>query len=361
MPVKRTIGFLTGDWSWGTNPLQVNGCAWYRCSLPIAELTKFQWVCGLGFPGFTHEKGFGIIHGDKKIIQGWDIIVFKLLMQSSVLEFLPRAKELGQTIVVDVDDFFDGLHSSNQAFSVTDPTKNKNENRDIYNKIILEADAVITSTPFLFDYYSKLRNNVYLIRNGIDVDRFSLRVRRMHARTTIGWVGATSWRSHDLEQINSWFPDYMKSRNLRFHHSGHVQHSRPAHHLLGLRDDICTTLPLCPISEYPSLFKPIDIGIVPLNDIPFNHAKSYIKGLEYAASGIPFVSSYSPEYQYLADQGIGRIAKTEDEWIYHLDELRVESIRKDEIIHNAERLKDFTMEKEGTNWNDVMREILDNL
>ena len=358
MPKHRTVGFLSGDWAWGTTPLQPNGCTWYRCTLPINELMKHHWVCGLGFPGFTHERGFGIIRNDNKIVQGWDIVVFKLLMQRSVLEFIPRAKELGQITVVDVDDFFDGLHPTNKAFAGTDPEKNKDSNREIYKQIILSADAVITSTPFLYDHYANLRNNVYLVRNGIDAARWKPRKRRMHARTTVGWVGATPWRSNDLEQLTPWFSKYINSRRLRFHHSGHTTDAPAAHTLLGLRSDISSQYPLVPILSYPQLFQPIDIGIVPLNNIPFNHAKSFIKGLEYAAAGVPFVSSYSPEYQYLADNGIGRIATTEDEWIYHLDELRVESIRADEIAHNLEMLKKFTIEKRGEEWDVVLKKIL---
>jgi glycosyltransferase involved in cell wall biosynthesis len=112
-----------------------------------------------------------------------------------------------------------------------------------------------------------------------------------------------------------------------------------------------------PINIYPKLFKEIDIGIVPLTNIPFNHAKSFIKGLEYAAAGVPFVASYSPEYQYLADNGIGRIANNQEEWIYHLDQLRDIQTRRDEIEHNYEMLKNFSMEARADDWEAVMTEI----
>ena len=101
---------------------------------------------------------------------------------------------------------------------------------------------------------------------------------------------------------------------------------------------------MAPISMYPELFKPIDIGIVPLNDIPFNHAKSYIKGLEYAAAGIPFISSYSPEYQYLADNGIGRIANNQEEWERHLGDLLDANTRIAEIKSNYNELEKFSMD-----------------
>jgi glycosyltransferase involved in cell wall biosynthesis len=52
----------------------------------------------------------------------------------------------------------------------------------------------------------------------------------------------------------------------------------------------------------------LDVGIVPLHESTFNAAKSWLKGLEYAALGIPFVASELPEYERLAHvHGIGTV------------------------------------------------------
>lgn len=126
-------------------------------------------------------------------------------------------------------------------------------------------------------------------------------------------------------------------------------------------DYVAQLNPLVPISKYPSLFRNIDIGIAPLRDIPFNHAKSYIKGLEYAAAGIPFIATDIAEYSSLAASGVGRVASTKDEWIYHLDELLNTSKRKDEIEVNYENLQNFTMEKRGADWNATFHHMLKNL
>jgi hypothetical protein len=361
-PQKPTVAFLTHDWCWGTDPLQPNGCAWYRCKLPSDELNKRGWFTTVGFPGFNETRGFGLVVDEgTKAVHGWDIIVFKLLMQREVLEAMPRARALGQKIVVDVDDWFDGLSPSNRAYEATDPLNNPNSNREIYSQIIMQADAVITSTPFLFDYYGKKRDNVFLVRNGIDVDRWSRQKINTTKKKRIGWVGATDWRSNDLEQLSGFMGKYIKSNRLLFQHSGHNETAPQANDLLGIPADSLRTMPMVPILAYPMVFKNIDIGIVALNDVKFNHAKSFIKGLEYAAAGIPFVSSYSPEYQYLADEGIGRIAKTKDEWIYHFDELLDNRKRQDDADENYENLKNFTMDVRGDDWDATMRFIRDKL
>lgn len=358
---KPTIAFLTHDWAWGTDPLQPNGCAWYRCKLPSDELNKRGWFTATGFPGFNKERGFGMLIEDGKAVHGWDLIVLKLLMQKEILESIPIAQSLGQRIIIDVDDWFDGLSASNRAHDATDPDKNPDSNREIYAQIIQSADAVITSTPFLFDYYSKKCKNVFLVRNGIDLPRWKKKQFKTNRRTRIGWVGATHWRSNDLEQLSPFMGKYIKDRNVIFHHSGHNNNAPYAHELLGIGSEYARQSYMVPILAYPSLFANIDIGIIPLNNIPFNHAKSFIKGLEYAAAGVPFVSSYSPEYQYLADNGIGRIATTHDEWVYHLDELLDVKKRKDDIDENYSYLKNFSMEARGEDWDATMRFILENI
>lgn len=356
---RNTIGFLTHDWAFGTKPLQPNGCAWYRCLLPMRELEKYGWRVGIGLPQFNEEHGFGMILNESQAVHGWDVLVFKLLMRKEVASAMPLAKALGQKIVVDIDDFFDGLDETNQAYAVTDPKRNSENNREHYNFIIAQADAIITSTPFLYDYYKVKYKNVYLVRNGIDLPRWVRRRDRAASRPTIGWVGATPWRSRDLETLSSWIGPFIKKNNLLFHHSGYTRNSPLAREQLKIDKQRCTDTPLCPIREYPKLFNKIDIGIVPLNDLPFNHAKSYIKGLEYAVSGVPFVSSYSPEYEYLANAGVGRVAHSAEEWQYHLKELMNPQLRKDEADVNYEIVKEnFTMAQTGADWHEVMTKIL---
>jgi hypothetical protein len=74
-------------------------------------------------------------------------------------------------------------------------------------------------------------------------------------------------------------------------------------------------------AEYQNLFT-FDIGLVPLSDVPFNQAKSAIKGLEYASAGVPFIASDLDEYRSLHDGGIGLLAKKTRHWFAHIERLR---------------------------------------
>jgi glycosyltransferase involved in cell wall biosynthesis len=358
---KPTIGFLTYDWSFSLKPIQPNGCAWYRCYLPMLQLKKDKYESGMGLPGFSQDHGFGILIPNNKAIHGWDIVVLKLIMLERVVEQVDKALSLGQKIVVDLDDHMEGLEKTNLAYTMTSPEKNPKNNREHYFKIIEKSTALVTSTPFLKEFYEKKYPNkpIYLVRNGIDVERWKTRNDHSGHLPTFGWVGATPWRSGDLEILNPYLGKFIEEKKCKFHHAGSIINAPTVDKKIGINKKIFTHEPMKPINLYPNMFRKIDIGIVPLTNVDFNHAKSFIKGLEYAASGIPFIASPSPEYKYLAEQGVGRIASTPEEWIYHCEELISPKIRKEERERNRQLIKEnFSMEKRGKDWEEVFDQIL---
>jgi hypothetical protein len=358
-----SVGFLTVDWARGTKPVEPNGCAWYRCYLPMLELEKLGWETNIGLPEFNTNLGFGVYKNSEEIIFGWDIVVFKLVMLRTVSQILDNPQRVnGQKIVVDVDDFFEGLQPSNYAYRSTDPEKNPDNNRNHYIDIIHKADAVITSTPFLYNYYKNEvgLKNVYLIRNAIDLPRWNQRKDHSRYLPVFGWVGATPWRSNDLETMHPFFGEFLQKNRLSFHHAGHIKEGLWAEHQLGIPQSVNVTHSLRKqITKYPEMFRKIDVGIVPLNNISFNHAKSTIKGLEYAASGIPFVASYSPEYELFAEDGIGRCAHSPEEWQTYLDLMIDPRNRKEEVERNLENISlHHTMEVRGHEWDSVLKQIM---
>jgi hypothetical protein len=360
---KKSVAFLTLDWAKGTNPIEPNGCAWYRCKLPSEQLVKHDWTVGFAIPEYSKDLEFGAYVSKDTVYYGWDIVVFKLIMLKSVAEILEKKKP-NQKIVVDIDDFYEGLHETNLAYSATDPEKNSETNREHYWSIIDHADAIITSTQFLYDFYTKekKRKNVFLVRNAIDIDRWHKKNDYARGLPRVGWVGAIPWRSNDLETLNPALGEFLKKNRLEFHHSGHIDNLNvDARDLFGISDDTkFTHEPRKPVTRYPEMFRKIDIGLVPLNDIPFNHAKSTIKGLEYVASGIPFVSSYSPEYELLSKDGVGRVAYNQEDWSRHLEELLNPSVRKSEATENYRIVKEkHSMDARAKEWDEVMNNILD--
>lgn len=345
-----TVGFVTRDFTPDLIPPLPGGCAYYRCFLPMQTLPV---ETRLGYPAWTGEAGFGVMVKKDRAQFGFDTVVLKQLMERQLPAQMRIAQGLGQTIVVDVDDHYDGLPESNMAFQATSAERSKTSNREHYRDVILAADLVTVTTPFLLDYYSKLHPNVRMVRNGVLPEQFTPRKVR-DRKPVIGWVGGVPWRGGDLETMREWLPDFLAENDLMFHHSGHTDHAQSMTDLAGVPPERLTTSSLQTIDHYHEMFS-FDIGLVPLNDIPFNHAKSSLKGLEYSCAGIPFVAQALPEYDLLASQGVGRVATTPEDWVRELTALLDFSTRKKEARVNRERVvKDHSIMAREQDWRDVL-------
>jgi spore maturation protein CgeB len=98
-----------------------------------------------------------------------------------------------------------------------------------------------------------------------------------------------------------------------------------------------------------------------LNKLPFNEAKSNLKGLEYAMSGIPFVAYGSQEYKNLELEGAGNTARKPREWIKHMEKLLDPAIRKEQAGRGYELVVDkYNIEKVVYKWLDAIEKIHNN-
>ena len=304
------VAFLTNDWVPDAPTPIPGGCAFYRCYLPMSVLDS---RARMGRPAWDPIRGWGVRESRNTGIFGFSTVSLKLLMDRWTPKQVELGQQLGQRIIVDIDDFFDGLTPDNHAYDLTHPERNKRTNRDNYAEVIARADTLTVSTPFLRDYYAALHPDVRLIRNGVHHKMFTPKPVR-DRKPVIGWVGSTGYRNGDLELLRDWLPDFLEEHDLRFHHSGwHEDHPDIAD-VTGINPQRVTYTPLVPITTYAEVFTHFDIGLVPLTEIDFNRAKSNIKGLEYASAGIPFVASDLPEYRLLHEDGSGLLARTPEDW-----------------------------------------------
>lgn len=346
-----SAAFITGDFHVSENKLEPNGCAWYRLVLPSRQLQQLGWETGVGFPRVSPEVGIGVAHEDG-ILVGWDVSVLKLLMHETVPDMIRVMQAKGERIIIDVDDFHYGLDEENVAYHATNPHSNPSSNRAYYEAGIRQADTVTVSTAFLADFYAPRVRDVRVIRNGIDTERFTM-VQQLET-PTFGWVGATWWRSGDIEILADWLPAFVDEHGVRVHHAGHIPND-PKH--FGVRAGLkrVSTQLMCTISEYPRLLQGFHVGLVPLARKPFNEAKSNLKGLEYAAAGIPFIATPTEEYRLLAESGIGRLAETADEWRDHATELLDVDVRRAEAERQRELVeKIWHVRERGPEWDTAL-------
>jgi len=349
------IAFLTKEFTKAQrNILIAGGSAYYRAQMPHL-FTKYE--SSFGLPAWTSDRGFGVKESPRTARFGFDVVMLKLIMDRWVPHQIEVAQKLGQKIVVDVDDHYEGLHEDNLAFKMTDPSFNKVSNREHYQKIIELADVVTVTTPFLYEYYKPRVKRVVMIRNAVRVEQFPNPRKHRSTPPLLGWAGAMQWRSNDAETADPWLQDFLAENDLKFHHAGHMPNTPVFADKAKVDPQRMVLSPMKPFTEYVSMLN-FDIGLVLLSDVDFNEAKSNLKGLEYAMANIPFVAYASGEYEHLANDGIGRVARTPDEWKKHLTDLLDYKVRKREAAVNRHLvIEKYSMDRRAVEWNNLFASL----
>lgn len=266
-----------------------------------------------------------------------DVILMQRLMHDGIAENIVASQKQGIKIINDIDDWYWGLSPANDAFRHNHPKRNPKENFNHYRKIISRSDLVISSTPYLANRVADFcKAPIVVSKNTVDITRFTPREHFPTPQPLVGWVGSTNHRSGDLETLRGILPALVRDGSIRLFHGGTQLQAPSFASKVGVSDEHVSTMPLVPHDEYPRLMV-MDIGLVPLTNMPFNRSKSDIKGLEYAAAGVPFIASSLDAYIELQhDLGIGRIAKKPLNWAKHIKELSDHRVRKEEAERNRE-------------------------
>lgn len=389
------VGFFSTDWAFDPVPDRLatvksgrqefvphkrsasyGGTFYYRMALPAMELAKHGHECVLSWAVDTAPDGHQRVYGTDGV---WhddcDVVVFQRWMGNDGAERARKARATGQLIVQDVDDHFWALPKSNVASVTT--SSNASFNRFHYWDMIEASSAVFCSTATLAARLERTGRPTFVCRNAIDIDRWS--VHDPDVDGVVGWVGGIKWRDNDLPVLRGVLGPWLERNGLAFYHGG-VTDEPPrvtewdqfcgvrvpkavkaewptAWEQLGLDLSRVQVLgnPLTKIVDYPSLWEPIGLGLVPLADSAFNRAKSWLKGLEASACGIPFVASRLPEYELL---GAGRLASTRAEWAAHLEALLDSDVRAAEGAANRARAEELSIGNQWGQWDEALREAV---
>jgi glycosyltransferase involved in cell wall biosynthesis len=352
------VGLASSDWSQSVFdyrglPVQ-GGAGWIRFG-QMAQAMRNHLILGRAQPILGR---LAVETPDSVLHQDISVVILQRYMEKNISNFITKSRDFGIPVINDVDDWFWGLHEDNAAFDITDPNNNPESNTDYYRESLEASNFVTVSTPFLADQISQWNPNVQIIENCVSSEMFKRR-RHYLRKPVIGWCGSTGHRSDDLRILIE--PFKQMGTFVSYHHTGDIPTQPKFAEKVKVSPTRIKVIPMLAPSEYPSGFT-FDIGVVPLNDIPFNHAKSWIKGLEYAAAGIPFVSSPLPEYIRLKEQyGIGRLASTTEEWVQHFSELLDPKVREEEAIYNRNVVRsEFPASKMARAWDEIIWKVVNN-
>ena len=344
--------------------MSFGGTFYYRGAMPLMELAKHDdWETRLSWRFRCRPDGLIEM---MDTLGEWftpDIVWTQRWMHEDGPEQMRRARAAGQIIVSDLDDGFWNLPKSNVAYTTTDPITNPHFNRDHYLRCLGESNLITVSTDALAADMGRLLDGkvpVVICRNAIDLERWN-----QHDPGSdgfVGWVGGIQWRANDLQVLRPVLPDFLLDYGLPIYHGGdsEVPGVPKLWQQVGIdpNQTQCFAAPLCHIAEYPRLWDPINLALVPLENHPFNVRKSHLKGLEASACGIPFVySSKMPEYQKFG-AGIEADNAKPKSWRAALDSLVDPEARRAEGARNRAIAEEWDIQKRWTTWEEALRSVV---
>lgn len=286
-----------------------------------------------------------------------NVIVFQRPLIRAFVDAMHYAQDRGIACIMELDDDLAAVHPDNQAYYAVHPKHSPYANYENLLEAGATADWVIASTPEIARKFAP-HGRTSVIRNVLPEKVFDIE-KVFTDEIRVGWSGSLATHPHDLEVVGKQVAAALRSTDAGFSVLGDCTGVQEQ---LYLPDDIkFHNTPWVPLDDYhTALAATVDIGIVPLDDIPFNRAKSYLKGLEMAGVGIPFVASATDEYRWLSEHGAGLIAKKPRDWQKHVRKL---IMNRDYLLEQSASMRDavrpFTYDNYVGHWIEAWQSALD--
>lgn len=312
------------------------GCFYYRMNLPYQVLKHEMDV-------FINDEVQSIRDAKTKEVtdglpadEGVDVLVVQRPTYQGIVETLPAVQARGVAVVVEIDDDLTRVHPGNAAYRALTPKTSPHENYQHLQKACQFADWVVVSTPRLAEVFAP-HGRVSVVRNYVE-DAWLDISRPPSDGRVLGWTGTLATHPTDLAECGSAFADAIEATGARPYVVG--DGDALAH--FGITEPRGAYAEWVELDQYPHELAKFSVGVVPLEDSKFNEAKSWLKGLEYAAMGVPFVASPVREYREFVEGLPGcSTAKRYRHWLRDLTAL----LERDDLDEVSEALRTVVRER----------------
>lgn len=276
----------------------------------------------------------------------YDVVIFQRPFERTKAEAIEILQSKGVAVVVELDDHVGAIHPRNIAYWASHPTRNPDSNYKHVSAACRAADLVVVTTPALARTYAS-HGRVAVIPNAIQDSWLSIKA-APDPHHVVGWPGTVATHPEDLQSTKGGVAAAVEASDWRFRVVGDG-------HLVATHLRLSTTLleatGTMDFDQYPHEIARLDLGVVPLEHSIFNEAKSWLKGLEMAALGVPFVASATAEYKRLARGGAGIVVDRPREWTRTLTRLMESADERAELAgRGREVAAQNTIEKRAHLW-----------
>jgi glycosyltransferase involved in cell wall biosynthesis len=282
----------------------------YNIQGPSSRYRVFQFVAPLSRHGLVCSV-LEAPEGNNRKRLSYLARLFALALQSDVLFIQKRTfpswvlrtlKRLNPQIIFDLDD----------AIYLQSWNTHK------VNEIIQLSNAVVAGNQVLADYALQYNPNTHIIPTVIDAFYYQPsfnRHRSQDPRTVLGWIGIDPNRG-DLDLLKPVF-DWLAEQSI-----DSVVLRTVGKRPLEMNTKLEVEFIPWTLETSLSSLQTFDIGLMPLEDTPWNRGKCGLKLIEYQAVGTPAVASpVGVNTEIIKDGETGFLAKKETDWQAYLKRL----------------------------------------
>ena len=326
---------------------------WYRIVNPLSKLgANIEIGIGLTARPYDIVKDGKVCYGALTMKEKGDIWFMKMSDNEDIDHIYGTNRDFtGAKIVLDFDD---DPHTIDPRHPDIEKLK---ERKHMWDRMIKLADHIVVSTEEIKKSVEKQNPYITVIPNAIDPEIWKFKKKeRNDGKIRIGWICSGSHFvdkpivENIMDELIAEYP------NVEFHMAGLIMNDCHGtgwfHHSATLG-----------YKKFPKYYAELgwDIAIAPLEDIPFNHAKSNIKFLEAAMLKIPMVASDVTPYRCIQHGKTGYLASNFVQFKKYLKLLiENEKLRK-EIGENAYQyvMDNWTIDKFLPKYEELFDKLMD--
>lgn len=363
-------------------PVDKGGCGWLRVRQPLAILNQDPEIETHVIDNYKDDftKIFqALCLADILVVrQGGDVGVDRL--RKAVAE---GQKESGlpqrfPKVVFDIDDNIERISPYSEHYKEYgqrefvhegkkiwedglrgfDLAKNRTRVEHLLN-FMTKADMISVTTPKLAEYAKQYNPNVAVLPNSIDPDKWWPLETKPHKKLRVGWSGGVShyedWYTIK-EPLNKLMREFQFTLvSVGAHFSGVIDEDNK--HLVEVH-------PWVPFEahSYHMMAMDLDIAVIPLADLPFNHYKSAVKWMEFSMLGIPSVVSHVTPYKEVTKHGFTALTYKDQNQFYHtLRDLLITPKMRETIGKNARQraLQHHNAKRNASIWKETYQHLID--
>lgn len=343
-----------------------NGCFHVRTHVPLMELKSRG-----------HEIEYASLDGDRwNEIKDADIVIFSRAYNRPYMGLLWRCKAAGIKVIYEIDDDVWNIPDLNPSQKSFD-----NKYQKLIEDTIVEVDMVTVSTEPLKKAISRLHDNVRVIPNSLDLEKWDKRPDSKELN--IGFSGGSN-HLEDLLMIVDDIAKLQEKYDFKFILQGFVARPLEADgyeeslkNSIGFADEqdekISTLklelykkllglekflhIPFYPPEMHPKVLQraDLDIGLMPVVGYKFDESKSIIKLLEYTAVGTTAIASNMHPYKDVAPYTVEN-----DSWYKGIEKLLLDyGLRKD-LLKEQEKVcfPEYSLKKVGDIWEEEFNNLI---